>query len=325
MRLQIIKPDGSTIPGADSINATLKMAPEGSKIILDPKTYYENVIIAKSVQIVGSGIGIGSGTFGSGMGQTKTVVDGSHAIGHKSDFRSVFTIGMIEPGTILPDIKVILSGMTIQGGLGMMRPDTLDTEGGGICNFCDLTVRDCIISGNRAAVGGGISAGGSTKVIHSTISNNAVTRNGGGFSTWENGEMEIMNCTITQNIAGEDGGGIFSMARMKVEDGSISGNRAGINGGGIANFHKLVLAGKCQVSNNQATKGLGGGVYSSTISVEFNGMNVGVKNNKAHLPLIFLPPGPTWYSGWGVNVLSGAPDTIGGFNPATQVTGNTHI
>jgi predicted outer membrane repeat protein len=314
--LKIITPTGLTIPGADTINATIEIAPEGSKIILDPKTYYENVIVSKSVGIVGSI-----------MGKAKTVVDGSHVIGHKSNFGSVFTVALVNHGNIVvkPDLKVTISDMTIQGGSGYSYTDGSDmvTQGGGICNYCTLTVIDCIISGNKADYGGGISGGQTTSLIRSTISNNVANKRGGGFSTWESGEMNILECTISKNSAGKEGGGIFNMARMNVQDGSISDNNASINGGGIANSHKLVLRGKCQVSNNQAAKGFGGGVYSSIISVEFDGMNLGVKNNRAHLPVSLKPL--QWYIGWGVYVDSGSPVVTGGFNPATQVTGNTQI
>ena len=72
------------------------------------------------------------------------------------------------------------------------------------------------------------------------------------------------------------------------------------------------------------TNGYGGGVYSTTNTMTFNGTEVAIKNNKAHLPCP-LPAVAPWYRQYGVYVASGTPTTKNGFNPATQVTANTHI
>jgi predicted outer membrane repeat protein len=74
------------------------------------------------------------------------------------------------------------------------------------------------------------------------------------------------------------------------------------------------------ISKNSAQKG--GGIYSSTSTVTFDGADLDIKSNEAHLP---YPSELSWYQGWGVYLNSGTPITTGGFDPITQVTDNKHI
>lgn len=169
-----------------------------------------------------------------------------------------------------------------------------------------LTVKEAsTISHNSAEWGGGICNTGTTTIIGSTVSENNASDVGGG----------IFN-------RGEYSGSTFIPGTLKVVDSTISGNRAYNSGGGILNAGKLSIGGKSQIINNQATNGYGGGIYSSTKSVTFDGTRVSVKSNKAHLP---SPSELKWYKGWGIYSTAGAPTITNGFNPAKQVAGNTVV
>ena len=128
-----------------------------------------------------------------------------------------------------------------------------------------------------------------------------------------------------QNGKASNGGGIFNMGKLTLVDSTLSGNSATNSGGGIYNGNggNLFIGGTSQIVNNQAITGYGGGI-SSIGSVTLDGTKVVVKNNKAYLPDT-LPPGTLWYQQYGVYMTSGAPTTLHGFNPTTQVTGNTKI
>ena len=223
-------------------------------------------------------------------------------------------------------------------------------DGGGISNAGTLTVTGSTISKNAAYRGGGISNNyGNSKVTNSIISGNTAQQNGGGIYI-SGSTMEVTGSTITENIAASNGrysygGGIHisdfldSPGTLTLTSSTISKNIANY-GGGISLFGggNLIVGGTSQVINNQAipyvqsdgwkTGGYGGGIFSNDDgTVKFDGTKVGVKFNKAHRPDT-LPVGTPWYKGWGVYLTD--PDTYippppGGFNPATQVTGNTHI
>ena len=138
-------------------------------------------------------------------------------------------------------------------------------------------------------------------------------------------EIRRSGKTQAKKIVAQYGGGIENYgtsAKLSVSSSTLSGNSAGISGGGIDNYNgELFVGGTSQITNNQATTGYGGGIFSSSSTVTFDGTGVAVKSNKAHLPV----SESIWYQGWGVDLYPGTPTITGGFNPATQVTGNTHI
>jgi hypothetical protein len=92
------------------------------------------------------------------------------------------------------------------------------------------------------------------------------------------------------------------------------------NGGGIFNDAGTLNLNDVTITNNAASNG--GGLFSTNSHVKFDGTQVLVTNNRARRP---SPSELSWYQGWGVYLNSGAPTTTGGFNSATQVTGNIHI
>lgn len=209
-------------------------------------------------------------------------------------------------------------------------------NGGGIANKGSATVTSSTISGNTASngVGGGIfnygdSSGGtwipaSLSVTGSTISSNAAADRGGGI--YNDGTSTLTDSTVSANNANYGGGGIYSDAdgRLTVQGSSnISWNIAtNGHGGGIRNDGSLFIGGTTKISNNKATMGWGGGIYSDTKSVIIDGTKVAINQNKAHTP---SPSELSWYQGWGIYLYTGIPTTTGGFNQATQVTGNTRI
>jgi hypothetical protein len=81
-----------------------------------------------------------------------------------------------------------------------------DLAGGGIYNSGFLIVRNSTLSENNArAFGGGITNTGRTKVSKSTISGNGSIDGGGIFSSGTN-NLYVINSTISQNYANNNGG-----------------------------------------------------------------------------------------------------------------------
>ena len=131
------------------------------------------------------------------------------------------------------DSNTMLTGFTITNG------DLL--WGGGI--FCSRgsspTLKNLIVSGNRAEFGGGIYCSESNaNLVNVTISDNKANYlglwfGGGGIMCWKS-EMNLVNVTISGNSAAMNGGGIFCReSKMHLVNVTISGNSATNSGGGI--------------------------------------------------------------------------------------------
>ena len=128
---------------------------------------------------------------------------------------------------------VRISGALAEG----VRPDYL---GGGLYAEglgTELTMTRCVISGNRAAWGGGVYVRDSARV-------------------------HLADCTIRDNVATDTGGGVrlaFCPDTIRFERCSIAGNRALVGlGGGIAARDAAIVLEGCEVSDNVSPDNAGG-------------------------------------------------------------------
>lgn len=135
-------------------------------------------------------------------------------------------------------------------------------DGGGIyLAFGELTVRNCRIRGNTAAYGGGIGATdsqvfvydtviednhaseeggglnnnfrGRATVVRSLIHGNSARLGGGIFNEFGYGEKEgeesvvtLLSSTVSENLASEQGGGIYNAEIVELHNSTLSGNSA---------------------------------------------------------------------------------------------------
>ena len=86
--------------------------------------------------------------------------------------------------------------------------------GGGVCclESASMTITDCTIAANSAALaGGGVFCGGenlsSITMIHCVIVGNTAGLGGGGLETWCQASAIVINCVIAQNTVVNGGGG----------------------------------------------------------------------------------------------------------------------
>ncbi len=163
-------------------------------------------------------------------------------------------------------VNVRLRGMKITGG-------TTDFSGGGINanEGVNLTVSDCLITGNRAFFGGGISVTPDSTLTleNSTVSANTAYINGGGI--FNEGTMFVTNSTVSGNgkILGEFGeegtgtGGIGNTGTVMIVNSTITDNQSiqpssesGIqNDGGSMTIRNSIVAGNRNNSNFADVKG----------------------------------------------------------------------
>jgi Right handed beta helix region len=196
--------------------------------------------------------------------------------------------------------NVTLSGMTITGGFVAAT-----AIGGGIFTDDNTVIDSCIITGNTAGAGGGVTTSnyGQLTIRNSTVSSNtangaATIGGGGGIRIGQFGSARISNTSVTGNT-GPIGGGISLQANntMVLENSTISGNTAtGAGGAGLytlgtpgsfyINPSSTIVINNSTFANNTATTGAGGGImvagtagqgYANPISLN----NVTIAGNSA--------------------------------------------
>jgi hypothetical protein len=168
-------------------------------------------------------------------------------------------------------------GIYNQGALTLSRTTISGNHalnGGGIANRGSLTVMNSTLSQNNAdSVGGGIANYFSLVVLNSTISQNTAITAGGGIYTALGGSGETMKVSGSAIFGNGsyDGGGIYTGDNtLSVVNSTISQNYANNNGGGIAKYGTTGYAAlyNTTIMDNDADHdiglpgGVGGGIYS---------------------------------------------------------------
>ena len=166
---------------------------------------------------------------------------------------------------IVEGVKVTVRDLIIQKGFPTQTPYT----GGGILNYGELTVENCLISKNRAGDAGGIQNRGNLVVINSIISHNYADGfgdpgmecgKGGGIVNAFQSSLTIYNSRITSNVAAGKGGGLHVACEGNATliNSIISENKSTRNGGGVFLKGTLTLI-DSQVTRN-STPADGGGI-----------------------------------------------------------------
>ncbi len=255
-----------------SIQQAVNYSLTGDTITVFPGTYKENLLIAgKDISLISK---TGSGT---------TIIDGSGA-------GSVIVLVNIGP-------KAVLDGFTIRNGSSedgggiycchsaltiancQCSGNSAENQGGGI--FCCFnswpTISNCIVTENSAYFGGGIcnmdmytgfklSFGSLLTITDCIITANSAHYGGGiccrGFEEFEKSDAIINNCTIAENSANKDGGGIYcnSIVSLTVSDCTITKNSAGKDGAGICCKIGRSIISNCSITENSARSD-GGGIF----------------------------------------------------------------
>lgn len=173
---------------------------------------------------------------------------------------------------------------------GVVITQNSAAKGGGIYDCGDeLTLKGGLITKNNAKfLGGGISAGNHNSSLFTinncTISENAAGINGGGL--YISGETVINNVTIVNNSAKENGGGIYRKEEYReygeeykgliINSCDVKENKAEFGGG------MYLFSGKCTLSTGNIKKNkamfVGGGIYADSDSEFINGEAVIAEN-----------------------------------------------
>ncbi|MCD4747346.1 MAG: right-handed parallel beta-helix repeat-containing protein, partial [Bacteroidales bacterium] len=179
-----------------TIQEGLNAANTVTTVIVSAGTYYENIVWPDTDGIV----------LISEAGAASTIIDGSNS------GRVIY----IPQACTLTNATVI-DGFTIQNGNNSSKG-----PGGGIADFCGITIKNNIIKDNFAGgVGGGLHlAVGTPLVFNNLILNNTSNDAGGGIYVFCG--AEIRNITIVGNSATGTGGGgiaiVFASGTIIIED-----------------------------------------------------------------------------------------------------------
>ncbi|MCP4709077.1 MAG: hypothetical protein GY869_10660, partial [Planctomycetes bacterium] len=176
----------------------------------------------------------------------------------------------------------ILDGLYICGG---STHGSFDASGGGVYNYGEITMNDCVLSHNLcyyypgldATQGGGggmVSLGSEAELSECTFSLNVSWGGGGGGMYNSTDYCDLIDCDFNDNRAmkvqgdaqmyyGGNGGGLYNIGdNLTLMEGLIVDNRAGVHGGGMYNTGEN-LAGEDSVFRCNSAEEKGGGGYNS--------------------------------------------------------------
>ena len=256
--------DYATIQGA------IDAAPPGARIVVARGTYYENLMIAKSITLV------------SRSGAAATTLDGGR-------------IGAVIVARGTGTESVEISGFTITDGLNLFTTNgPVPGNGSGIHvdSFAAVAITDNVIRDNVGCIGAGIStAEAAVRIEHNQILNNpqdsscngadgggiavrgsgsgpsliasnliaghAIGGYGGGIKI-QNADTVIRDNVIRDNVANAGGAIMFDVASGVISDNLLVGNSAQVGGGmwlvPADDSNHLVVTGNTLL-DNQATLG----------------------------------------------------------------------
>jgi hypothetical protein len=226
-------------PESSTIQAAIDVACDGDEVLVAPGVYEE------AIDFLGKDIVVRSTD-----GAQVTMIDAS---GYE-------TSAVVIENNWAANTR--LDGFTITGGSGKLRGGK--PRGGGVYAEESMpTIANCVISGNTAAGGGGLSLVYCwTTVIDCVFMQNTATNGGdlGGAgiqSTW--GSVTIVNCDFVENTGtgtAQGGGVCVDAGDAVITNCRFWGNDA-FCGGGVANLASDFVITNCSFANN--TAGYGGG------------------------------------------------------------------
>jgi Right handed beta helix region/Secretion system C-terminal sorting domain len=277
-----------------SVQAGLDASAIGDTVLVQPGTYFENILWPQvnGIKLIAAG------------DTSNTFIDANQ----NGRVISMSVVGVIDSTTLIQGFTLQNGNSLINGGgiycyqsspvissCRIIGNSVTDGEGGGIaCYYSDPTISDCIIDENTAdsptdnGKGGGIyceqsspaisncsingnfasSHGGGIccrynsipAIINSSINGNSA-RSGGGVYCWYYSDATINECTISGNLGIADGGGVYfeNSVHSTISNCTINDNISGNDGGGIScRDRSSPTIVNCLISGNSADDKSGG-------------------------------------------------------------------
>lgn len=178
------------------------------------------------------------------------------------------------------DTIFVAEGVYLGSGNEVVLVDKdLDLSGGWDVSF---TTQDRIstIEGENLRRGITVDSDVSSTIEFLDVQNGYTTSTGGGIHNC--GDLDIINVTVSDNVAGVNGGGIANTGTLNLDDSTITGNQAPAmygDGGGVSNRGTMSLD-NVIVSNNLADD-VGGGIANLDMASDLTINNCTVTGNVA--------------------------------------------
>lgn len=157
------------------------------------------------------------------------------------------------------NLNVNLEGLTITNGLDA-RFFFNDAGEGGAIKFSgdNLTVKDSVISNNKADIGGAIKSSGHVNIIGSTFSNNSGPGVSNPSGAIDVSSLDVTNSTISDNLDRGILAGTANITNSTVSDNNTSNTSDGNSGfateiltrGGTVNIASSVVTGNSKENNS---------------------------------------------------------------------------
>ena len=226
----------------------------------------DTILLPANTYVLGAVLGVSGSVTIIGSTAATTIIDANGA----ATGAGAFQLGSA--------INVSLNHLTIRNGVA----------GGGIASGANLTVDDCIITGNSAESafgdihGGGIDNSGSLVLKNSIVANNRTLLNGstsgiaGGIHS--SGPLTISNSTISGNQSAY-GGGLYAEGKVTITNSTFSGNSAAYGAAIYSEGATMTLVNDT-VSGN-ASAGDGAGMFLDTGTIELYSVTVAANEANA--------------------------------------------
>ena len=143
-------------------------------------------------------------------------------------------------------LKVAATGVLTLQGLALRGGNSPGGAGGGIANSQGgtATLTDCLLTGNTAFQGGGISNSSTATLTDCLLTGNTANADtGGGILNLLFSTLTLTNSTLAYNTAhgGNGGGGITNYGTATLTNSTVAHNVGSILGGGITNGYPARL------------------------------------------------------------------------------------
>ena len=176
-----------------SIQSAINDCNNGDTVMVYPGRYFENVVFGgKIITLCSLEAATGDSSFIS-----TTIIDGNNA-------NPCVRFVNEEQG-------VTLRGLTLEHGIGHLAGANDERYGGGVFMYfnCEISITNCVITNNRAVLGGGVFANESSVNIAGTkIYNNHASASGGGMFIWGSRHStpdivfdEVNRCSVYENYS----------------------------------------------------------------------------------------------------------------------------
>lgn len=191
------------------------------------------------------------------------------------NFYHVVTATGLDPATVL-------DGFTIRAGNADQTASPNNNGAGIRISGGGLTVRNCLITANRAQQAAGIAClTGAAKLQNCTLFENLATGNSGAIFLDHGGPHRLDSCRVVANSSGGTGGGVYiDTCPATLVDCVLDANSSVGNGAALYNRSGQVNLLNCVLTRNESD-GTGGGVYTGFSSASFAASNCLFAGNTA--------------------------------------------